>query len=227
MQLDPKQLKKYLGHGATSQRARDRLVEKLKAQGIHHVAVLDAIRFTPRHVFVDEALASHAYDNTALPIGFGQTISQPYIVARMSQYLLQHGLIKKVLEIGTGCGYQAAVLAQLVDKVYSIERLHDLSINAAQRLHALGLHTVQCRHGDGYLGWAEAAPFDAIIVTAAAPAIPPALMQQLAPQARMIIPIGNAKQNQQLVCLTQTGERNYQTEVLENVHFVPMLNSIG
>jgi protein-L-isoaspartate(D-aspartate) O-methyltransferase len=188
---------------------------------------LDAIRFTPRHVFVDEALASHAYDNTALPIGFGQTISQPYIVARMSQYLLQHGKIKKVLEIGTGCGYQAAILAQLVDEVYSIERLQNLSVSAAKRLKSLGLHTVQCRHGDGYLGWAEAAPFDAIIVTAAAPEIPPALIKQLAPQARMIIPIGDAKHNQQLICLTHTGQKNYQTEILEDVHFVPMLNSLG
>jgi protein-L-isoaspartate(D-aspartate) O-methyltransferase len=214
------------GSGMTAQRARDRLVEILRQQGIRNEHVLNAIRYTPRHIFVDEAIASHAYDNKALPIGHRQTISQPYIVARMSEALLTATTHpQKVLEIGTGCGYQTAILAQLVAQVYSIERIAALTQQAQIRLAELQRHNIHFRHGDGYLGWPEYAPFDAIIVTAAAPEIPPTLLAQLSIGACMILPVGevNRPQTLNLVCRRITG---YHNRILDSVSFVPLQNGI-
>lgn len=212
-------LARYLGTGMTSQRARDRLAEQLRAMGIRHREVLDAIRFTPRHVFIDEALFARAYDNNPLPIGFGQTISQPYIVARMTEALLAIEP-KKVLEIGTGCGYQTAVLAQLVPEVYSVERIQALSTQAHQRLTELGLQNVTLTHGDGFLGWPQHAPFDAILVTAAPQRPPPALIEQLAIGGVLIIPVGDGFQ-QRLLKITRTAKGEYQ-DTLDAVSFVPL-----
>ena len=208
------------GSGMTSQRARDRLVEVLRRQGIRDASVLEAIRHTPRHIFIDEALSSHAYDNNALPIGRGQTISQPYIVALMSAALLRQAP-KKVLEIGTGCGYQTAILAQLVEQVYTIERIESLSRLAQERLAELGVDNVFFRHGDGYQGWPERAPFDAIMVTAAPVEPPPDLLAQLRPGGVMVIPTGfqHSIQVLQLITRNATG---YRSEHLCDVAFVPL-----
>jgi protein-L-isoaspartate(D-aspartate) O-methyltransferase len=202
----------------TAQRARDRLVSILARTGITNTHVLEVMRYTPRHIFIDEALASHAYDNTALPIGRRQTISQPYVVARMSEALWRDG-IQSVLEIGTGCGYQTAVLAQLAAKVYTIERIESLGKQAQKRLTELALDNVEFRYGDGYFGWPEAAPFDAIIVTAAPPEIPPALLEQLAIGARLVIPVGQHMQS--LLRITRQ-HRGYAQERLDDVSFVPL-----
>src|ERR1700680_1922503 len=167
------------GIGMTSARTRDRLVQRLREQGITNLAVLDRIRNVPRHIFVDEALGSRAYEDTALPIGFGQTISPPYIVARMTEALLQTGLAGNVLEVGTGCGYQTAVLAPLVARLYTIERIEPLLERARLRLKELGMRNVRLRHGDGTLGWKAHAPFDGILVAAAPLTVPEALIRQL------------------------------------------------
>ncbi len=210
----------------TSQRARDRLAEQIQAMGVRSEAVLDAIRFTPRHVFVDEALYTRAYDNSPLPIGLGQTISQPYIVARMTELLLdmpeQHNALPpaKVLEIGTGCGYQTAILAQLVATVFTVERIAPLARQAEQRLSAMGLNNIHYLHGDGYLGWPEHAPFDAVLVSAAPPWLPPALIEQLRPGGVLVIPVGN-NQAQQLLRVRKTAKGHIQ-EMLEWVSFVPL-----
>src|SRR5580704_4841571 len=168
------------GIGMTSARTRDRLVQRLRDQGIANLAVLDRIRNVPRHIFVDEALASRAYEDTALPIGFGQTISQPYIVARMTEALLEGGALAKVLEIGTGCGYQTALLAPLVGRVYTIERIEALQERARARLKELEISNVRFRHGDGALGWKAQGPFNGILVAAAPLTIPEPLIEQLA-----------------------------------------------
>ena len=168
------------GIGMTSARTRDRLVQRLREQGITNNAVLDRIRNLPRHIFVDEALGSRAYEDTALPIGFGQTISQPYIVARMTEALLENGPLHNVLEVGTGCGYQTAVIAPLVGKLYSIERIEPLLQRAKDRMKELGIRNVRFRHGDGSAGWKSHAPFDGILVAAAPLTVPEALLQQLA-----------------------------------------------
>ena len=209
------------GIGMTSQRTRDRLITRLQEEGIQDQRVLDVMRNTPRHLFMDEAMASRAYEDTALPIGYGQTISQPYIVARMSEALLQVGVPGKVLEIGTGCGYQTAILAQLVEQVYSIERISHLLNQARQRLSGLRLYNVQMKVGDGFAGWEKHAPFDAIIVTAAPEEIPRPLIQQLAMGGRLIIPVGKTMQ-QRLLVITRTQEGTEQQE-LDAVSFVPML----
>src|ERR1700758_2505344 len=179
----------------TSARTRDRLVQRLREQGIANLAVLERIRTVPRHIFVDEALSSRAYEDTALPIGFGQTISQPYIVARMTEALLEGGPAEggplgKVLEVGTGCGYQTAVLAPLVTHFYTIERIEPLLARARQRLKELGVRNVRFRHGDGSLGWKAHAPYDGILVAAAPLTVPDALLKQLKVGGRLIVPLG-------------------------------------
>jgi protein-L-isoaspartate(D-aspartate) O-methyltransferase len=215
----------HTGIGMTSARTRDRLIARLREQGITDNEVLERIRSVPRHVFVDEALASRAYEDTALPIGHGQTISQPYIVARMTQALLEGGKPRKVLEVGTGCGYQTAVLAPLVVNVYSIERIAALQLKARQVLRDLRISNVYMKHGDGFEGWAAYAPFDGIIVAAASYAVPQALLEQLADGGRMVIPVGSDRE-QQLLRITRRGER-YEREVLGPVVFVPLLQGLA
>jgi len=209
------------GSGMTSQRVRDRLVQRLRESGINDERVLNAIRTVPRHLFVDEALATRAYEDTALPIGHGQTISQPWVVARMTEALLQDTQPRKVLEIGTGSGYQAAVLAALGLEVYTVERIGDLLRQARKRLRQLGLN-VRSKHDDGRIGWAEHAPYDAILVTAAAPALVDALIDQLAIGAHLIAPVGGAG-SQSLVKLTRRAD-GIEESVLAPVVFVPLLS---
>jgi len=210
------------GIGMTSRRTRSRLIERLRAQGIANEAVLEAIWETPRHIFVDEALASRAYEDSSLPIGFGQTISSPVTVARMSEALLRDGQPRKVLEIGTGSGYQAAILARLVPEVYTVERIQALQRKAQQRFRNLRLRNIRLRHSDGKQGWAEYAPYDAIIATAAPAAVPAPLLEQLAVGGRLLIPVGGSGGQQELRLVTRT-EEGYRHERLDTVTFVPML----
>ncbi|UCE90696.1 MAG: protein-L-isoaspartate(D-aspartate) O-methyltransferase, partial [Pseudomonadota bacterium] len=205
------------GIGMTSQRTRDRLVRRLRDEGIENVQVLEVIRNTPRHIFVDEALASRAYEDTALPIGFGQTISQPYMVALMSAELLAAGPIGKVLEIGTGSGYQTAVLAQLATQVFTVERVAALSTSARARLRTLGLGNVRFRHSDGTLGWAQHAPYDAILAAAASVEIPHELLAQLADGGRLVAPVGE-RHAQRLVRITRSGD-SFVQETVERARF--------
>ena len=208
------------GIGMTSQRTRDRLVRRLKDHGIRDQRVLDVIGATPRHIFIDEALAHRAYEDTALPIGHGQTISQPFIVALMTQTLLDRPR-DRVLEVGTGSGYQTAVLAALVKQVYSVERIQALIDRARERFRAMHLRNIRLRFDDGNLGWPEYAPFDGIIVTAAARSVPDALVAQLAVGGRMVIPVGEASaQRLRVIDNTTDGLRE---ENLEYVRFVPLL----
>jgi protein-L-isoaspartate(D-aspartate) O-methyltransferase len=209
------------GIGMTSARTRDRLVQRLREQGISNLSVLDRIRNVPRHIFVDEALGSRAYEDTALPIGYGQTISQPYIVARMTEALLEGGSTESVLEVGTGCGYQTAVLAPLVTQLYTIERIEPLLTRARGRLKELGVRNVRFRHGDGSLGWKSHAPFDGILVAAAPLTVPDALIKQLKMGGRLVGPIG-PEGEQQLVRLTRR-EQRVDREMLGAVAFVPLL----
>lgn len=198
------------------------LIGQLIRQGIHDERVLAAMANVPREAFVDEAFAHQAWENMALPIGFGQTISQPYIVARMTEQLLI-GKPSSVLEIGTGSGYQTAVLAQLVHHVYSVERIKTLQYQAKRRLQRLDLHNVSTRHGDGWAGWPTKAPFDAIIVTAAAQVVPDALVQQLKVGGRLIIPVGENRGEQKLLLIEKTATQ-VRSEVLEAVRFVPLVH---
>jgi protein-L-isoaspartate(D-aspartate) O-methyltransferase len=214
----------HSGIGMTSARTRDRLVQRLQDQGIHDLRVLDRIRNLPRHIFVDEALASRAYEDTALPIGWGQTISQPYIVARMTQALIAGGLPAKVLEVGAGCGYQTAVLAPFAEKIFAIERVEPLVPRTQQRLKELQVRNVKLKHGDGMKGWPTQAPFDGIIVAAAPLAVPEALVQQLAVGGRLVVPVGPEGQ-QQLLRITRR-EQGIKQEVLEKVAFVPLLAGV-
>ncbi|WP_417224014.1 protein-L-isoaspartate(D-aspartate) O-methyltransferase [Amphritea sp.] len=207
----------------TSQRTRSRLVQRLKDQGISDQQVLDVMGNTPRHIFIDEALSHRAYEDTALPIGFNQTISQPYIVARMTEILLADGPRERVLEVGTGSGYQTTVLAQLVDKVFSVERIKPLQEKARQRFSLLKIRNVSLKHSDGGMGWAERGPFDGIMVTAAPEEVPPELLIQLAVGGRLVIPVGGT-QNQQLKLVIRVSETDYETSVLEGVKFVPLLS---
>ena len=211
---------RYSGIGMTSQRTRNRLIERLRADGITDEVALAAMNAVPRHIFVDEALASRAYDNVSLPLGFGQTISQPYIVARMIEIMRDGRQMNRVLEIGTGCGYQAAVLAQLVRAVYSIERVQPLYERAADLLKDLGAGNVRLRYGDGNAGWPEAAPFDGIIMAAAATHVPPMLLGQLAVGGRMVLPLGAQGQT---LCLIERDAQGFRQSMLEAVHFVPLL----
>lgn len=209
------------GIGMTSRRTRDRLVQRLKDEGIRSEAVLNQIRNVPRHLFVDEALASRAYEDTALPIGLGQTISQPYVVARMTEALLDGFEGESVLEIGTGCGYQTAVLAPLVKKIYTVERIPELMRKTRQRLRDLDIYNVQFRPGDGWEGWRKYGPYDGILVTAAAPEIPEKLLQQLAPGGRLVIPIGPPGR-QDLAMVTKKDD-HYEQVSLGLVSFVPLV----
>ncbi|XRD81269.1 protein-L-isoaspartate(D-aspartate) O-methyltransferase [Dyella halodurans] len=221
--LPPSALK---GEGMTSQRARDRLVAKLKEEGIRDQRVIDVIRNVPRHHFIDQALHSRAYENTALPIGHGQTISQPWVVARMTEALLEFGVPQKVLEIGTGSGYQAVVLASVVPQVYTVERIEELLRQARRRFRQLGLSNIRSRHDDGKLGWADEAPFDAIILTAAGDAIPTALLDQLSPTGVLVAPVGSPS-NQMLIRMRGDGQGDFIQEELAAVSFVPLLGGIG
>lgn len=214
-----------LGIGMTSQRARNRLVEQLRRMGVHNEDVLEIMRTTPRHLYVDEALASRAYENTALPIGFGQTISQPYIVAAMTQALYPGTKLQRVLEVGGGCGYQSAILAQIAERVYCIERIAALANKLRTRLHELRVPNVRIRHGDGFQGWPENAPFDAILVAAAPVGVPEALLSQLTLGGRMVIPVGRSGR-QELRLLTRT-PAGIEEEILERVSFVPLLDGIS
>ena len=223
-----------VGMGMTSQRVRDRLIERLRAgsaqcPGIIDERVLNAIRTVPRHQFVDEALATRAYEDTALPIGHGQTISQPWVVAKMTAALLERpdgsgGMPKRVLEIGTGSGYQAAILAALGVEVYTVERIGDLLRTARKRLRTLGLH-VRSKHDDGRIGWPEEAPFDAIIVTAAAPALVDALTAQLAAGGTLVAPVGGAS-SQTLLCLRKDAQGGIEQREIAPVVFVPLLSGM-
>jgi protein-L-isoaspartate(D-aspartate) O-methyltransferase len=204
----------------TSQRTRARMVERLREKGIGDERVLGALAAVPRHLFVEEALASRAYEDTALPIGFAQTISQPYVVARMIEVLLQKKQPKNVLEVGTGCGYQAAVLAQIYPEVYSIERIKGLLERARANLLGLRLSNLRLAHGDGHAGLEKAAPFQAIIVAAAARSVPQALLGQLAPGGRMVLPL-NSGLIQKLLLVERSGRGFIESE-LDEVRFVPM-----
>lgn len=209
------------GLGMTSQRARDRLIERLIGEGIRDRRVLDVMRQLPRHLFIDEAFASRAYEDTALPIGQGQTISQPWVVARMTEALIETKLPRRVLEIGTGSGYQGAVLAQLVEQVYTIERIDELLRNARRRLRKLGLDNIRSRHDDGRLGWKEEAPFDAIILTAAGTQLEDGLLDQLAPDGCLVAPVGPA--GKQILVRVRAGDDGWVRESLGTVSFVPLL----
>jgi protein-L-isoaspartate(D-aspartate) O-methyltransferase len=212
------------GIGMTSARTRDRLIQRLRDQGITDLRVLERIRHVPRHIFVDEALSSRAYEDTALPIGFSQTISQPYIVARMTAALLAGGPLKKVLEVGTGCGYQTAVLAPLVGKIYSLERIQALQTRAARHLRELGIQNVLLKHGDGLAGWKSQAPFDGIIAAAAPLSVPEALLKQLAKGGRLIVPVG--PEGEQRLWRIVRGAKGLEQQLLGPVSFVPMLGGV-
>jgi len=215
-------MSRHQGIGMTSQRTRDRLISRLESEGVKSVEVLDAMRATPRHIFVDEALASRAYEDTALPIGYSQTISQPYIVARMTETLLQSGPLNKVLEIGTGSGYQTAILSLLVKEVYSVERIEPLLKQARARFQELKLRNIRLQFDDGALGWPEYGPYDGIIATAAPVEVPMPLLEQLTLGGRLIIPIGK-QGTQKLMLYTRTHE-GVEEEFIEQVSFVPMLS---
>ena len=212
------------GIGMTSQRTRERLIQRLMDQGITRFEVLEAIRTVPRHLFVDEALAHRSYEDTALPIGYGQTLSQPYVVAKMSELALAQGRPKKVLELGSGSGYQTAILASLVDEICAIERIKPLLERARKQLRALRVRNVRLRHGDGLDGWASEAPFDLVLGAAAPERLPTQLLEQLAPGGRPILPVGG--EQQQLMMVTATPE-GYVEEVIEEVNFVPMVRGVS
>ncbi len=210
------------GIGMTSQRTRERLLGRLIDQGIDSMAVLDIIRSTPRHIFLDEALSHRAYEDVALPIGHNQTISQPYVVARMTEALFKSGSLDRVLEIGTGCGYQTAIISRLAGKVFTVERIKPLLERARKNLRLLKLRNIEFKHDDGSLGWAARGPYDAIITTAAPQFIPAELLQQLADGGRLIIPVGGDA-GQELKLVTRHGDE-FAEQTLEMVRFVPLLS---
>jgi protein-L-isoaspartate(D-aspartate) O-methyltransferase len=212
------------GIGMTSQGTRDRLVKRLRDNGIQNEKVLKAVTNTPRHEFVDEALASRAYEDTALPIGQSQTISQPWVVAKMTEALLECGKVEKVLEVGTGSGYQAAILALLVPKVFTVERIEELLKLARRRFHKLGLNNVYTRYADGHLGWPSQAPFDGIIVTAAATEVPANLLDQLRVGGVLVVPVQRGGM-QRLLAIHRT-EDGFEEKDLGGVIFVPMLSGL-
>ncbi|OOG49040.1 protein-L-isoaspartate(D-aspartate) O-methyltransferase [Rhodanobacter sp. C01] len=226
MNLYPLPAAELKGEGMTSQRARDRLATSLKDEGIRDLRVVDVIRNLPRHHFIDQALHSRAYENTALPIGHGQTISQPWVVARMTEALLEFGVPQKVLEIGTGSGYQAAVLAALVPQVFTVERIEELLRQARRRFRQLGLTNVRSRYDDGKLGWPDEAPFDAIILTAAGDTIPTRILDQLSPTGVLVAPVGSPSR-QTLIRMRGDGQGDFIQEELGAVSFVPLLGGIG
>ena len=208
----------------TSQRTRERLVQRLVEQGITNIGVLDTMRNVPRHLFLDEAMAHRAYEDTALPIGYQQTLSQPCIVARMTELLIEGRNPERVLEIGSGSGYQSAVLAGLVGEVFALERIKPLLQAARKRMRQLKLRNVQMRHGDGYDGWASQAPFDGILSAAAPENVPVLLLDQLAPGGRLVMPVGG--QDQTLVVIERT-ENGFERRDVEPVRFVPLVPGIG
>jgi protein-L-isoaspartate(D-aspartate) O-methyltransferase len=214
-------IERHQGIGMTSQRTRERLARRLEEQGISNQSVLDVIRQTPRHIFVDEALASRAYEDTALPIGHGQTISQPFIVARMTQVLVETGPLEKVLEVGTGSGYQAAVMSHFAETMYTVERIEPLLMQARRRFIELRRRNIRTHHSDGNWGWPDHEPYDGIIVTAAPVEIPKSLLQQLKLGGRLVMPVGQSGQ-QELVLISRT-ETGFEKEILNHVSFVPML----
>jgi len=214
------------GEGMTSQRARDRLAAILKDGGIRDPRVIEVIRNLPRHHFIDQALHSRAYENDALPIGHGQTISQPWVVARMTEALIEFGIPQKVLEIGTGSGYQAAVLAALVPQVFTVERIEALLRQARRRFRQLGLTNLRSRYDDGKLGWPDEAPFDAIILTAAGDTIPTRILDQLSPTGVLVAPVGSPSR-QTLIRMHGDGQGDFIQEELGAVSFVPLLGGIG
>jgi protein-L-isoaspartate(D-aspartate) O-methyltransferase len=220
--LRPAAGRSIAGIGMTSQRTRARMVERLREQGITDARVLEAMAAVPRHLFVEEALASRAYEDTALPIGFGQTISQPYVVARMIEILLKDRSLGKVLEVGTGCGYQAAVLASLATEVYSVERIRELLDRARANLRELRLKNLRLAHGDGGAGLEKAAPFDSIILAAAAPEMPQVLLHQLARGGRMILPLRDGRAEAQRLVLVERSRLGYTETPLDPVRFVPL-----
>ncbi|MGN6312261.1 MAG: protein-L-isoaspartate(D-aspartate) O-methyltransferase [Rhodanobacteraceae bacterium] len=213
------------GSGMTSQRARDRLVANLREEGITDPRVLDVIRTTPRHLFIDEALASRAYENTALPIGLGQTISQPWVVARMTELLIERGIPGRVLEIGTGSGYQAAVLSALVAQVYTVERIEELLRQARRRFRNMKIENIRSRHDDGNIGWPSEAPFDAIVLTAAGETVPRKLLDQLADGGVLVAPLGPPGK-QRLTRVRREGDALVSDE-LDEVSFVPLLGGLS
>ncbi len=210
------------GIGMTSRRTRMRLVQRLRDSGITSDQVLSVIGDMPRHIFLDEALAHRAYEDTALPIGYGQTLSQPYIVARMTELLLAHAP-SRVLELGTGSGYQTAILSRLFDEVYSVERIKPLQDRARERLRTLGIRNVMLKHADGGMGWPEKGPFDGIIVTAAPTSVPTELLEQLQDGGVLIAPVG--EESQTLVEITRKGDK-FEHRELEPVRFVPLLGGV-
>ncbi len=214
----------FQGIGMTSMRTRERMIQRLREQGITNMHVLDVMLNTPRHLFLDEALAHRAYEDTALPIGHGQTLSQPYIVARMTELLLgAAGKLDKVLEVGTGSGYQTSILAQLVPQVYSVERIKPLQDKARERFRELALRNISLKHADGGFGWPEMGPYKGIISTAAPQAVPRELLNQLAPGGVLVIPLGGREQHLHLFIREEDTE-NYITRVIEPVKFVPFLS---
>ncbi len=213
------------GIGMTSQRARDRLARTLIEMGIESELILDVMRKIPRHFFIDEALASRAYENTALPIGFNQTISQPYIVAKMTEVLIKNKELGNVLEIGTGCGYQTVVMAQFAKYVYTIERIDGLLIRARERFQKLNCNNIRTKHSDGNIGWPAHGPYDGIIVAAAPVGVPKALVEQLAMDGRLVIPVGKPGK-QKLLLITRT-EYDYTEQYIDSVSFVPMLAGVN
>jgi protein-L-isoaspartate(D-aspartate) O-methyltransferase len=214
----------FAGIGMTSQRTRDRLIQRLSDQGVTNYEVLDVMRTTPRHLFLDEALAHRAYEDAALPIGFQQTLSQPYTVARMTELLLAGGPLNRVLEVGTGSGFQTIVLAQLVDRVYSVERIKPLQEKARERFRMLGARNVHLKHADGGFGWPDKGPFDGIISTAAPEQVPQELIEQLAVGGRLVLPVGDSKE-QQLMLITKQ-EKGVTTTVVEPAFFVPLKSGV-
>ena len=210
----------HLGIGMTSQRTRMRMVQRLREQGIGDEVVLNAMGEVPRHIFVDEALAHRAYEDIALPLGFGQTISNPWVVARMLELARNGSPLGKVLEIGTGCGYQAAVLSRLAKQVYSVERISQLLMRARLKLRELRITNVRVKHADGHLGLKDVAPYDAIVMAAAATHVPDALLAQLAPGGRLVMPLGS--QEQLLTLITREGD-SFTRQSLEPVRFVPLV----
>ena len=212
-----------LGIGMTSHRTRMRMIERLRAQGITDEVVLSVMGAIPRHLFVEEALASRAYEDVALPINHGQTISSPWMVARMSELLRANSALNKVLEIGTGCGYQTAVLARLARLVYSIERIGPLLTKTRIRLHKLQVRNIHLKHADGLLGLSDAAPFDGIIMTAVTTHIPDTLLEQLAVGGKIVFPRGSQKQN---LCIIERNSQGYAEKILEEVNFVPIISGV-
>ncbi len=213
------------GVGMTSQRTRDRLIDRLQQKGITHPDVLRVMRLVPRHLFVDEAMASRSYEDSSFPIGHGQTISQPYIVARMTELLMESESLENILEVGTGSGYQAAVLGGLVKNLHTVEVIPELYRQSRDLLYKVGYRNIRTHLSDGSWGWADAAPYDAIMVTAAPDEIPSALIQQLKVGGRLVIPVGAQNGEQVLQVVTRNSESNYSVENHESVVFVPLVSN--